>query len=58
MLVVGPEGGLTPEELATLAAAGAVATRLAGPILRIETAAVAAAAVWAAAWSTPPSPAS
>jgi 16S rRNA (uracil1498-N3)-methyltransferase len=53
-LVVGPEGGLTTAELAELAAAGAVATRLAGPILRIETAALAAAAVWAAAWESAP----
>jgi 16S rRNA (uracil1498-N3)-methyltransferase len=49
-LVIGPEGGLTTDELATLAAAGAARVRVAGPILRIETAAVAAAAVWAAAW--------
>ncbi len=53
-LVVGPEGGLTVAELAELAAAGAVAMRLAGPILRIETAALAAAAVWAAAWESTP----
>ena len=53
-LVVGPEGGLTVAELAELAAAGAVAMRLAGPILRIETAALAAAAVWAAAWESAP----
>jgi len=49
-LVVGPEGGLTPDETSTLVAAGAVRVRLAGPVLRIETAALAAAAVWASAW--------
>ena len=49
-LVIGPEGGLTVDELALLTAAGAVAVRVAGPILRIETAALAAAAVWASAW--------
>lgn len=49
-LVIGPEGGLTPEEVDMLAAAGAERVRLAGPVLRIETAALAAAAVWASAW--------
>jgi len=49
-LVIGPEGGLTADELAVLDAAGAERIRLAGPILRIETAALAAAAVWASAW--------
>lgn len=49
-LVVGPEGGLDDGEVAALVAAGAVPTRLAGHILRIETAALAAAAVWATAW--------
>ena len=49
-LVIGPEGGLTPEETAALRAAGAVSVRVAGPILRIETAALAATAVWASAW--------
>lgn len=54
-VVIGPEGGLDATELAALDAAGAVRVRLGGHILRIETAAVAAAAVWAAAWepSTP-----
>ena len=50
-LVIGPEGGLTESESVTLAQAGALSIRLAGPILRIETAAVAAAAVWAAHWA-------
>ncbi len=49
-LVIGPEGGLTADELAALDAAGAERVRLAGPVLRIETAALAAAAVWASAW--------
>jgi 16S rRNA (uracil1498-N3)-methyltransferase len=49
-LVIGPEGGLTEEEVGVLAAAGAQTMRLAGHVLRIETAAIAAAAVWAAAW--------
>jgi 16S rRNA (uracil1498-N3)-methyltransferase len=52
-LVVGPEGGFTDRERAALHAAGAVAVRLASGILRIETAAAAAAAVWAAAWEHP-----
>lgn len=50
VLVVGPEGGFTDAERDRLLAGGGVAVRLAGPILRIETAATAAAAVWAAAW--------
>jgi 16S rRNA (uracil1498-N3)-methyltransferase len=49
-LVIGPEGGLTADELTALDAAGAERVRLAGPVLRIETAALAAAAVWASAW--------
>lgn len=49
-LVIGPEGGLTAAETDALTAAGAERIRLAGPVLRIETAALAAAAVWAAAW--------
>ena len=49
-LVIGPEGGLAPDEVERLVAAGAMRVRLAEPILRIETAAIAAAAVWTAAW--------
>ena len=49
-LVIGPEGGLTADELTALDAAGAERVRLAGPVLRIETAACAASAVWASAW--------
>lgn len=45
VLVVGPEGGFTPDEELTLARAGALALRLAPHTLRIETAAQAALAV-------------
>lgn len=44
-LVVGPEGGFAPEELGAARAAGAAIARLGAPALRVETAAVAAAAV-------------
>jgi 16S rRNA (uracil1498-N3)-methyltransferase len=44
-VLVGPEGGWTPEELAACAAAGWAAVSLASTVLRVETAAVAAAAV-------------
>lgn len=44
-IAVGPEGGLEPSELATLAAAHFQAMRLGGNILRFETAAIAALAV-------------
>lgn len=53
-LVIGPEGGLTAGEVDQLVAAGAARVRLAGPVLRIETAALAAAAVWASAWEHAP----
>jgi len=53
LLVVGPEGGLTDAERATLRAAGAVAVRLGRSVLRVETAAIAlAAAVIASAEGT------
>jgi 16S rRNA (uracil1498-N3)-methyltransferase len=42
VLVVGPEGGITAEELAALRAAGAVAVRLGDEVLRTSTAGVAA----------------
>lgn len=42
---IGPEGGWTPAELSAFAAAGIAAVRLGRNVLRIETAAVAAAAV-------------
>jgi 16S rRNA (uracil1498-N3)-methyltransferase len=45
VLVVGPEGGITPDELATFTAAGAVPVRLGDTVLRTSTAGVAALAV-------------
>jgi 16S rRNA (uracil1498-N3)-methyltransferase len=42
MLVVGPEGGIAPEEIAALAEAGAVAVRLGPTVLRTSTAAAVA----------------
>ncbi|MHC5068519.1 MAG: RsmE family RNA methyltransferase [Planctomycetota bacterium] len=50
IIVIGPEGGLSAAERTSLLDAGAEPVRLAVPILRIETAALAAAAVWAATW--------
>jgi 16S rRNA (uracil1498-N3)-methyltransferase len=49
LLVVGPEGGVTEHELATLAETGAVAVRLGPSVLRTSTAGAAAAAVVSAA---------
>jgi 16S rRNA (uracil1498-N3)-methyltransferase len=46
-LVVGPEGGITPEELAQLESAGAVPVRLGREVLRTSTAGVAALAALA-----------
>lgn len=45
VVVVGPEGGLTPEELAAFEEAGAVTAGLGPTVLRTSTAGVAAAAV-------------
>lgn len=47
VLVVGPEGGIAPEELALLRAAGAVPARLGSTVLRTSTAAPAALAALA-----------
>jgi 16S rRNA (uracil1498-N3)-methyltransferase len=47
-IVIGPEGGLTPSEIALLRASGDRPVRLGDSILRVETACVAAAAIWAA----------
>lgn len=44
VLVVGPEGGISDDELAQFAEAGAVAVRLGRPVLRTSTAGVAALA--------------
>ncbi|MDA1194614.1 MAG: 16S rRNA (uracil(1498)-N(3))-methyltransferase, partial [Planctomycetota bacterium] len=44
-LLIGPEGGFTSEELAAAQAAGASVAHLGRPALRVETAAVAAAAI-------------
>jgi 16S rRNA (uracil1498-N3)-methyltransferase len=46
--VIGPEGGLTDAELTELMRHGGICARLAPAVLRVETAAVAVAAVWAA----------
>ena len=46
-VVIGPEGGIAPEELALLADVGGQPVRLAKNILRVETACLAVAAVWA-----------
>lgn len=48
VLVVGPEGGIAPAELARLTAAGAEAVRLGGTVLRTSTAGPAALAVLSA----------
>ena len=45
VLVVGPEGGIAPEELVALADAGATAARLGTTVLRTSTAGPAALAV-------------
>jgi 16S rRNA (uracil1498-N3)-methyltransferase len=42
MLVVGPEGGIAPDELASMTAAGATAVRLSPTVLRTSTAAAVA----------------
>ena len=47
-VVVGPEGGFGADELAALGRASAEAVRLGPYVLRVETAAVAVAATWAA----------
>lgn len=42
MLVIGPEGGIAPEEIDALTGAGAVAVRLGPTVLRTSTAAAVA----------------
>jgi 16S rRNA (uracil1498-N3)-methyltransferase len=49
LLVVGPEGGVSPEELELLTGAGAVSVRLGSPVLRSSSAGPAALAVLSAA---------
>ena len=51
--VIGPEGGLTDDEVNRLVERGAVAVRLGEHILRTETSAVAVAASWAACAVSP-----
>jgi 16S rRNA (uracil1498-N3)-methyltransferase len=48
VLVIGPEGGIDPDELAQFAEAGARAVRLGRGVLRTSTAGVAALAVLSA----------
>jgi 16S rRNA (uracil1498-N3)-methyltransferase len=50
LVLAGPQGGLTPEEAAKIQAAGAVPAFLGSRTLRIETAALAAAAVIRSEW--------
>ena len=50
LIVVGPEGGFDPAEIARLVDAGAVAVRLGVHVLRTETAALAALATVHAVW--------
>lgn len=50
--VVGPEGGLTDDELERLVGLGGQIVRLAAHTLRVETAAVAMTALWAACQAT------
>jgi 16S rRNA (uracil1498-N3)-methyltransferase len=44
-LFIGPEGGWSPDEIARMKSANLTATKLTGTILRVETAAVVAAAI-------------
>jgi 16S rRNA (uracil1498-N3)-methyltransferase len=48
LVLIGPEGGFTPDEIETIRQAGGLSVRLCRPILRVETAAVAAACLYAA----------
>jgi 16S rRNA (uracil1498-N3)-methyltransferase len=58
MLVVGPEGGITPDEITALTDAGAEAIRLGPTVLRTSTAAavaLGALGVLTARWDSPSS---
>lgn len=48
LIIIGPEGGMADGERAAIVRAGGRGVRLSPTVLRIETAAVAAAAIWAA----------
>ena len=48
VVVIGPEGGLTRDEVERFSEMGGRIVRLADLVLRVETAAVAVAAAWAA----------
>jgi 16S rRNA (uracil1498-N3)-methyltransferase len=52
LAIVGPEGGLSPAELAEADAGGAIRLRLSNQILRTETAAIAVAAMLGSAFET------
>lgn len=52
VVLVGPEGGFTPDELAAIDAAGFRATSLGPRVLRTETAGAVAIAMLSALWST------
>ena len=46
LLIIGPEGGFTSDEIEQAQAAGLITAGLGPQILRVETAAVAAMAIW------------
>lgn len=47
-IIIGPEGGLTEQECRSIEGAGGHAVSLSDAVLRVETAAIAAAAIWGA----------
>ncbi len=56
MVLIGPEGGFTDDECRQIESKGGRAVRLAPTVLRIETAAVAVAAIWACGAVSSPNP--